>query len=68
MIFRMLLLYSSQLPDQISVTGELISGATATGVLVAVYSITNPKDIHYIVKPAKEGDLHLHGCDWYNWS
>ena len=46
---------SSQLPDQISVTGELISGATATGVFVIVYSLTNFSDVHYIAKQT-EGD------------
>ena len=46
---------SSQLPGQISVNGELISGATATGVLVVVYSLnsSSSQDIHYIAKQAK---------------
>ena len=49
---------SSQLPGQISVTGELISGATATGVLVIVCSFnsSSSQDIHYIAKQAKEND------------
>ena len=46
----------SQLPGQISVTGELISGSTATGVLVVVYSLTNSEDIHYIAKQT-EGNI-----------
>ena len=49
----------SQLPGQISVTGELISGATATGVLVVVYSLTNSEDIHYIIEQAKGDRISL---------
>ena len=51
----------SQLPGQISVTGELISGATATGVLVVVYSLnsSSSQDIHYIAKPAKGDRISL---------
>ena len=50
---------SSQLPGQISVTGELISGATATGVLVVVYSLNNSEDIHYIARQAKVDRISL---------
>ena len=49
---------SSQFPGQIRVTGELIGGATATGVLVVVYSLnsSSSQDIQYIAKQAK-GDM-----------
>ena len=50
---------SSQLPGQISVTGELISGATATGVLVVVYSLTNSEDIHYLAKQPEGNSIGL---------
>ena len=52
---------SSQLPGQISVTGEFISGATATGVLVIVYSLnsSSSQDIHYIAKQAKFDKISL---------
>ena len=45
----------SSLPGQISVTGDVISGATATGVLVIVYSLSNYNDLHYISEQT-EGD------------
>ena len=38
---------SSPLPGQIRVTGDLIEGSTATGVLIIVYSQSNDSDIHY---------------------
>ena len=52
---------SSQLSGQISVTGEFISGATATGVLVVVYSLnsSSSQDIHYIAKQAKGDRISL---------
>ena len=45
----------SSLPGQISITGDVISGATATGVLMIVYSLANSEDVHYIAKQT-EGD------------
>ena len=50
---------SSQLPGQISVTGEIISGAAATGVLVVVYSLNSSEDIHYTARQAKEDRISL---------
>ena len=52
---------SSQLPGQISVTGELISRAMATRVLVVVYSLnsSSSQDMHYIAKQAKGDRISL---------
>ena len=47
------------LPGQISVRGDVISGATATGVLVIVYSLSNFDDIHYIAKQTKWNKINL---------
>ena len=38
---------SSPLPGQVRVTGDLIEGSTATGVLIIVYSQSNDSNIHY---------------------
>ena len=50
---------SSQLSGQISVTGELISGAMATGVLVVVYSLPDQNNIHYIAKQTEEDRISV---------
>ena len=50
---------SSQLPGRISITGELVSESTATGVLVVVYSLSSDNDIHYVTKPAKKDRISL---------
>ena len=52
---------SSPLPGQISITGELISGSTATGNLVVVYSLnsSSSQDIHYIAKQVKGDRISL---------
>ena len=46
----------SQIPGQISITGELISGAMATGVLVVVYS---SEDIYYLAKQPEGNSIGL---------
>ena len=47
------------LPGQISVRGDVISGATATGVLVIVYSLSNFNDIHYIAEQTMGDSISL---------
>ena len=49
----------SSLPGEISVRGDVISGATATGVLVIVYSLTNYNDVHYTAEPAGGNSISL---------
>ena len=52
----------SSLPGQISVTSDVISGATATGVLVIVYSLSNFDDddnVHYIAKQNEGNRISL---------
>lgn len=38
---------SSPRPGEIRITGNFIDGATATGLLVIVYSLTNGSDVYY---------------------
>ena len=47
------------LAGEISITGELISGATATGVLVVVYSLTNASDLRYVIKQTEEDRISV---------
>ena len=39
---------SSPLPGTVRVTGDLVQGSTATGVLVVVYSHLDDSDTHYV--------------------
>ena len=49
----------SSLPGQISVRGDVISGATSTGVLVIVYSLSNFDDLHYISEQTEGNSISL---------
>ena len=49
----------SSLPGQINVRGDAISGATATGVLVIVYSLSNYNDLHYISERTEGNSISL---------
>ena len=47
---------SSPLPGQIRVTGDLVDGSNATGMLLILYSPTNVSHVHYIAKQTEQGD------------